>query len=183
MAPVWCPLHPLLWGIVIVITSLPIWKENHPINFFFHECDGKMFWYWKAHSCLLHWLNWICCLFFQTPHPLYKPSNDFVPCKDPLCASLQPSEDYICENPDQCDYEINYADQYSTFGVLLNDVYLLNFTNGVQLKVRMALGLVYHASFVSLPLYHFSFVYDIVLFIYWRFCMLAMCEAFLLRHS
>lgn len=79
---------------------------------------------------------------FQTPHPLYKPSNDFIPCKDPLCASLQPTDDYTCEDPNQCDYEIKYADQYSTLGVLLNDVYLLNFTNGVQLKVRMALGLV-----------------------------------------
>ena len=79
---------------------------------------------------------------FQTPHPLYKPSTDYVPCKDPLCASLQPSEDYDCEDPDQCDYEIEYADQYSSLGVLVNDVYLINFTNEVQLKVRMALGLV-----------------------------------------
>jgi hypothetical protein len=85
--------------------------------------------------------------YFQTPHPLYKPSNDFVPCKDPLCASLQPTDDYTCEDPNQCDYEIKYADQYSTLGVLLNDVYLLNFTNGVQLKVRMALGFVYFASY------------------------------------
>jgi hypothetical protein len=70
-----------------------------------------------------------------------------VPCKDPLCASLQPTDDYTCEDPNQCDYEIKYADQYSTLGVLLNDVYLLNFTNGVQLKVRMALGFVYFASY------------------------------------
>lgn len=110
----------------------------------------------------------ICCsIFFQTPHPLYRPSNDFVPCKDPLCASLQPTEDYTCEDPNQCDYEIEYADHYSTLGVLLNDVYLLNFTNGVQLKVRMALGLVYFACFALPPLNHFYFH---VLLKYWCFC-------------
>ena len=79
---------------------------------------------------------------FQTPHPLYKPSTYFVPCKDPLCASLQPSEDYDCEDPDQCDYEIEYVDQYSSLGVLVNDVYLLNVANEVQREFRMALGLV-----------------------------------------
>lgn len=132
----------------------------------------KTLWDWQAHPFLqMQWENrdtFNVCLFefnllliiFQTPHPLYRPSNDFVPCRDPLCASLQPTEDYNCEHPDQCDYEINYADQYSTFGVLLNDVYLLNFTNGVQLKVRMALGFVYSPSpsFASPPLSHFYFI-------------------------
>ncbi|KAK7318408.1 hypothetical protein RJT34_03108 [Clitoria ternatea] len=97
-------------------------------------------------------LTWLqcdapCTHCSETPHPLYKPSNDFVPCKDPLCASLQPTEDYNCVDPAQCDYEINYADHYSTLGALLNDVYLLNFTNGVQLKVRMALGCGYDQIF------------------------------------
>lgn len=131
----------------------------------------KTLWDWQAHPFLqMQWENrdtFNVCLFefnllliiFQTPHPLYRPSNDFVPCRDPLCASLQPTEDYNCEHPDQCDYEINYADQYSTYGVLLNDVYLLNSSNGVQLKVRMALGLVYSPSFASAPLNHFYFIY------------------------
>lgn len=110
-------------------------------------------------TCNLCLVEWNLSLIFQTPHPLHRPSNDFVPCRDPLCASLQPTEDYNCEHPDQCDYEINYADQYSTFGVLLNDVYLLNSSNGVQLKVRMALGLVYSPSFASAPLNHFYFIY------------------------
>ncbi|KAG5058456.1 hypothetical protein AAZX31_05G181900 [Glycine max] len=97
-------------------------------------------------------LTWLqcdapCTHCSETPHPLHRPSNDFVPCRDPLCASLQPTEDYNCEHPDQCDYEINYADQYSTYGVLLNDVYLLNSSNGVQLKVRMALGCGYDQVF------------------------------------
>ncbi|XP_061346885.1 aspartic proteinase Asp1-like [Gastrolobium bilobum] len=97
-------------------------------------------------------LTWLqcdapCSHCSETPHPLYRPSNDFVPCKDPLCASLQPTDDYNCEDPNQCDYEIEYADHYSSLGVLLNDVYLLNFTNGVQLKVRMALGCGYDQDF------------------------------------
>lgn len=79
---------------------------------------------------------------FQTPHPLYRPSNDLVPCHDPLCASLHQTSEYNCDYPDQCHYEIEYADQYSSLGVLVKDVYLLNFTNGIQLKVRMGLGLV-----------------------------------------
>ncbi|XP_004503902.1 aspartic proteinase Asp1-like [Cicer arietinum] len=103
-------------------------------------------------------LTWLqcdapCSQCSETPHPLYRPSNDFVPCKDPLCASLQPNNDYTCEDPNQCDYEIEYADHYSTLGVLLNDVYLLNFTNGVQLKVRMALGCGYD-QFFSPSSYH-----------------------------
>ncbi|KAJ1405026.1 Xylanase inhibitor, N-terminal [Sesbania bispinosa] len=84
-------------------------------------------------------LTWLqcdapCSHCSETPHPLYRPSNDFVPCKDPLCASLQPSDEYTCEDPNQCDYEIEYADHYSTLGVLLNDVYLLNFTMEFNLK-------------------------------------------------
>ncbi|KAK7266795.1 hypothetical protein RIF29_19451 [Crotalaria pallida] len=69
-----------------------------------------------------------------------RPSNDLVPCKDPIYASLQKIDDYNCEDPNQCDYELEYADHYSFLGVLVKDVFLLNFTNEIQLKVRMALG-------------------------------------------
>ncbi|XP_054820402.1 aspartic proteinase Asp1-like isoform X1 [Prosopis cineraria] len=97
-------------------------------------------------------LTWLqcdapCTRCSETPHPLYQPSNDLVPCKDPLCASLQPSEEYECQHPDQCDYEITYADHYSSLGVLVRDVFILNFTNGMQLKVRMALGCGYDQIF------------------------------------
>ncbi|XP_061360022.1 aspartic proteinase Asp1-like [Gastrolobium bilobum] len=97
-------------------------------------------------------LTWLqcdapCSRCTQTPHPLYRPSNDLVPCKHPLCASLHQTDDYECEVPHQCDYEVEYADHYSSLGVLVNDVYLLNFTNGIQLKVRMALGCGYDQVF------------------------------------
>ncbi|MED6193059.1 hypothetical protein PIB30_015493 [Stylosanthes scabra] len=97
-------------------------------------------------------LTWLqcdapCTHCTQTPHPLYRPSNDLVACRDPMCASLHQNEVYECEQPHQCDYEVEYADQYSSLGVLVNDVYLLNFTNGNQLRVRMALGCGYDQLF------------------------------------
>ncbi|XP_028771297.1 aspartic proteinase Asp1 [Neltuma alba] len=97
-------------------------------------------------------LTWLqcdapCTHCSETPHPLYSPSNDLVPCDDPLCVSLHQSSRYNCDYPDQCHYEIVYADQYSTLGVLLKDVYHLNFTNGNQLKVRMGLGCGYDQVF------------------------------------
>jgi len=91
--------------------------------------------------------------YFQTPHPLYRPSNDLVPCRHALCASLHHNDNYDCEVPHQCDYEVEYADHYSSLGVLLHDVYTLNFTNGVQLKVRMALGLVSYLKPILVPLF------------------------------
>ncbi|KAK4487508.1 hypothetical protein RD792_005847 [Penstemon davidsonii] len=72
-------------------------------------------------------------------HPLYRPSNDLVVCKDPLCASLHPS-DYKCENPEQCDYDVEYADGGSSLGVLVNDLFTLNLTTGVRTSPRMTLG-------------------------------------------
>ncbi|KAF7834117.1 aspartic proteinase Asp1-like [Senna tora] len=104
-------------------------------------------------------LTWLqcdapCIRCSQTPHPLYEPSNDLVACKDPLCASLQPLDEYECQHPDQCDYQIDYADHYSSLGVLLRDVYILNFTNGLQLKVRMALGCGYDQIFPTSSSYH-----------------------------
>ncbi|XP_039687654.1 aspartic proteinase Asp1 isoform X2 [Medicago truncatula] len=97
-------------------------------------------------------LTWLqcdapCSRCSQTPHPLYRPSNDLVPCRHPLCASVHQTDNYECEVEHQCDYEVEYADHYSSLGVLVNDVYVLNFTNGVQLKVRMALGCGYDQIF------------------------------------
>ncbi|KAL2924615.1 Aspartic proteinase Asp1 [Bienertia sinuspersici] len=67
-------------------------------------------------------LTWLqcdapCVRCTRGPHPLYKPSSDLVPSRDPLCAAVQP-EFYKCESPDQCDYEVEYADGGSSLGVL-----------------------------------------------------------------
>ncbi|KAJ7957066.1 Aspartic proteinase Asp1 [Quillaja saponaria] len=90
-------------------------------------------------------LTWLqcdapCVQCTEAPHPLYQPSNDLVPCKDPLCVSLHPPGQHKCENPEQCDYEIRYADHGSSLGVLVRDVFVLNYTNGIQIKPRLALG-------------------------------------------
>ncbi|GAB4835523.1 hypothetical protein Ancab_000433 [Ancistrocladus abbreviatus] len=89
-------------------------------------------------------LTWLqcdapCVRCTQAPHPLYKPSNDLVPCEDPLCISLQP-DDHKCESLDQCDYEVEYADGGSSYGVLVRDFVPLNFTNGARHSPRLAIG-------------------------------------------
>ncbi|XP_062094118.1 aspartic proteinase Asp1-like [Humulus lupulus] len=90
-------------------------------------------------------LTWLqcdapCVHCTESPHPLYQPSNDLVACRDPLCLALHSPGTPRCDNPEQCDYEVEYADGGSSLGVLLKDSFSLNFTNGVQLKPRLALG-------------------------------------------
>ncbi|CAK9153431.1 unnamed protein product [Ilex paraguariensis] len=89
-------------------------------------------------------LTWLqcdapCVHCTPAPHPLYKPNKDLVICKDPLCASLHPG-DHKCDNPEQCDYEVEYADGGSSIGVLVKDVLLLNLTSGIRLSPRLSLG-------------------------------------------
>ncbi|KAK9950205.1 hypothetical protein M0R45_005706 [Rubus argutus] len=90
-------------------------------------------------------LTWLqcdapCVRCLEAPHPLYRPNNDLVACKDPLCASLHAPGAHKCENPEQCDYEVEYADGGSSLGVLVRDNFLLNFTNGKQQRPYLALG-------------------------------------------
>ncbi|CAI9091076.1 OLC1v1025997C1 [Oldenlandia corymbosa var. corymbosa] len=89
-------------------------------------------------------LTWLqcdapCVHCTKAPHPPYRPTNDLVVCKDPLCASLH-SGDYNCDSPEQCDYEVEYADGGSSLGVLVKDMFSLNLTNGVRLRPRLAFG-------------------------------------------
>ncbi|KAL8159167.1 hypothetical protein V2J09_000704 [Rumex salicifolius] len=89
-------------------------------------------------------LTWLqcdapCVRCNDAPHPPYKPSSDLVHCKDPLCASLQ-TDDYRCENPEQCDYEVEYADGGSSYGVLVRDNLPLNFTSGLRHSPHLAIG-------------------------------------------
>ncbi|KDP24798.1 hypothetical protein JCGZ_25323 [Jatropha curcas] len=90
-------------------------------------------------------LTWLQCdapcrQCTEAPHPLYRPSNNLVVCNDPLCRSLQAPGEHKCEDPEQCDYEVEYADGGSSLGVLVRDVFLLNFTNGQRLNPLLALG-------------------------------------------
>uniref|UniRef100_A0A5B7BSH7 Aspartic proteinase Asp1 n=1 Tax=Davidia involucrata TaxID=16924 RepID=A0A5B7BSH7_DAVIN len=90
-------------------------------------------------------LTWLqcdapCIHCTKGPHPLYQPNNNLVICKDPLCAALHSSDEYNCDHPEQCDYEVEYADGGSSIGVLVKDAILLNLTNGERRSPRLAFG-------------------------------------------
>ncbi|WOG98559.1 hypothetical protein DCAR_0417903 [Daucus carota subsp. sativus] len=89
-------------------------------------------------------LTWLqcdapCIQCTPAPHPLYQPTNDLVVCKDPICASLHP-DNYRCDDPDQCDYEVEYADGGSSIGVLVNDLFPVNLTSGMRARPRLTIG-------------------------------------------
>lgn len=93
-------------------------------------------------------LTWLqcdapCVRCSKGPHPLYRPKkNGLVPCKDQLCASLHASthQNQECESLDQCDYEIQYADHWSSVGVLVSDTFPLRLTNSSLVRPRLAFG-------------------------------------------
>ncbi|KEH40514.1 putative nepenthesin [Medicago truncatula] len=86
---------------------------------------------------------------------LYKPSNNLVQCVDQLCAAVHLTSDHHCSSPDeQCDYEVEYADQGSSLGVLVRDYVPLQFTNGSVIRPRIAFGCGYdqkHSGTTSPP--------------------------------
>ncbi|GMN29907.1 hypothetical protein TIFTF001_047972 [Ficus carica] len=99
-------------------------------------------------------LTWLQCdvpgaICTETPHPLYRPSKDLVGCRDPLCIALHFPKTPKCDIPEQCDYEVKYADGGSSLGVLVKDSFYFNSTNGVQLKPRLALGCGYDQHSIS----------------------------------
>ncbi|KAL0833594.1 hypothetical protein Bca101_085483 [Brassica carinata] len=90
-------------------------------------------------------LTWLqcdapCVRCLEAPHPLYQPSNDLIPCSDPLCKAMHMNGNHRYEAQEQCDYEVEYADGGSSLGVLVRDVFSLNYTEGLRLTPRLALG-------------------------------------------
>ncbi|KAI4330100.1 hypothetical protein MLD38_028407 [Melastoma candidum] len=91
-------------------------------------------------------LTWLqcdapCTHCTQTPHPLYRPTKDLVICRDPICASLHSHDEYNCDDvPEQCDYEVEYADGGSSLGVLVKDAFSLKSSSGVPVSPRLILG-------------------------------------------
>ncbi|XP_062202697.1 aspartic proteinase Asp1-like [Phragmites australis] len=94
-------------------------------------------------------LTWLqcdapCVSCSKVPHPLYRPTkNKLVPCVDQLCASLHGglTEKHKCDSAhQQCDYEIRYADQGSSIGVLVNDNFTLRLTNTSVVCPSLAFG-------------------------------------------
>ncbi|VAI15021.1 unnamed protein product [Triticum turgidum subsp. durum] len=80
----------------------------------------------------------------RVPHPLYRPTkNKLVPCVDQLCASLHGglSKNHKCDSPkQQCDYEVKYADQGSSLGVLVNDSFAVRLANASVVRPSLAFG-------------------------------------------
>ncbi|KQJ92016.1 aspartic proteinase Asp1 [Brachypodium distachyon] len=94
-------------------------------------------------------LTWLqcdapCVSCNKVPHPLYRPTkNKIVPCVDQLCSSLHGglSGKHKCDSPkQQCDYEIKYADQGSSLGVLLTDSFAVRLANSSIVRPSLAFG-------------------------------------------
>ncbi|WOK91920.1 hypothetical protein Cni_G00611 [Canna indica] len=92
-------------------------------------------------------LTWIqcdapCTSCAKGPHPLYKPKKgNIVFPSDALCLEVQTNQKY--HYPDsfqQCDYEIEYADQSSSIGVLARDQMHLLATDGDSEKFNFVFG-------------------------------------------
>ncbi|KAK6938387.1 Xylanase inhibitor, N-terminal [Dillenia turbinata] len=76
----------------------------------------------------------------KQPHPLYKPNNNQVPCKDPACAALYWPERPPCKGDTRCEYEVAYADQGSSKGMLVKDVFRLTLTSGTIISSNLVFG-------------------------------------------
>ncbi|XP_059629629.1 aspartic proteinase Asp1-like [Cornus florida] len=91
-------------------------------------------------------LTWVQCAvpgakLHKAPHNPYKPNNNVVSCKDPLCASVHHPPDHPCRSPsDQCDYEVGYADHGSSLGVLVRDYFTFNVAANRQINLTFGCG-------------------------------------------
>ncbi|KAK4742235.1 hypothetical protein SAY87_000236 [Trapa incisa] len=75
----------------------------------------------------------------------YKPKNNLVHCKDPLCTAIRTPSTHPCTTAlQQCDYEIEYADGGSSIGVLVKDSFTIRLTNNTRLSPQLAFGCGYN---------------------------------------
>ncbi|KAK9740829.1 hypothetical protein RND81_03G063600 [Saponaria officinalis] len=100
-------------------------------------------------------LTWVhcdapCVNCPKSPHQPYKPRNNALTCKHSMCTILQHPPNYPCANPtDQCDYEIEYADHGSSFGVVVQDNFSFEFFNGSVGRPFLAFGCGYDQDLSS----------------------------------
>lgn len=95
-------------------------------------------------------LTWIqcdapCISCAKGANALYKPTRDnILPSKDSLCMDVQRNQEAgYCESCQQCDYEIHYADQSSSLGVLARDELHLIMENGSWTNLNVVFGCAY----------------------------------------
>ncbi|CAF2319058.1 BnaA10g08830D [Brassica napus] len=80
----------------------------------------------------------------------YKPKSNTVPCSDSICSALHWPQKPECLNPkEQCDYEVEYADQGSSMGALVVDQFSLKLLDGSSFVPRLAFGCGYDQHFPS----------------------------------
>ncbi|XP_020226059.1 aspartic proteinase Asp1 [Cajanus cajan] len=71
----------------------------------------------------------------------YKPRGNLVKCGDPLCGAIQSAPSHPCADPNgQCDFEVEYADQGSSLGVLVRDNIPLKLSNGSLARPMLSFG-------------------------------------------
>ncbi|XP_038895026.1 aspartyl protease APCB1 [Benincasa hispida] len=95
-------------------------------------------------------LTWVqcdapCTSCGKGRNPLYKPKREnVVSFRDSLCMEVQRNYDGDqCVACHQCDYEVQYADQSSSLGVLVKDKFTLRFSNGSLTKLNAIFGCAY----------------------------------------
>jgi len=84
-------------------------------------------------------ITWVQC---DTPcrscakgaHPSYRPAqSNIVPASDPLCGRVQ-------RNPNECNYDINYADRSSSMGAYVRDNMQLISEDGERENIEIVFG-------------------------------------------
>ncbi|XP_057770538.1 aspartyl protease APCB1 [Salvia miltiorrhiza] len=95
-------------------------------------------------------LTWIqcdapCTSCAKGAHPFYKPVKDkIILPKDSYCLEIRKNQmSNHCDSCLQCDYEIEYADNSSSMGVLARDEVFLNIANGSLAKSKVVFGCAY----------------------------------------
>jgi len=94
-------------------------------------------------------LTWVQCdapcrSCAKGPHPLYKPKKGSVVLgKDPLCAAVKAGSVHNHNHKgasEQCDYDVEYADNGYSMGVLVRDSVRALLTNGTWLTANSVFG-------------------------------------------
>lgn len=73
---------------------------------------------------------------------LYKPvKNNYLACKNPICAALHSSKSHQCQNPNEkCGFQVEYADHGSVLGVVVSDNIPLRLVSGSLSSPVLAFG-------------------------------------------
>ncbi|GMI89590.1 hypothetical protein like AT1G44130 [Hibiscus trionum] len=95
-------------------------------------------------------LTWVqcdapCTGCTKTNDHLYKPQKHIlVSCEHPSCGVVHFPDSPQCEKPDdQCEFEVDYVDHGSVFGVVVSDFFSLRFMNGSLIRLHLTFGCAY----------------------------------------